>query len=212
MKRPSTLAIVLLTIALCGAPAATAGFFVLPYDAEVFLQPAGGEAAATTEFGYLTPTGNLVPLFEGLPNMPNPDHAVDLGFFTGGTGLDFYEKTEFGGMTYFAYSNAHDQASLVAFTDIDNSLGMGGSVIQQTGTSTWLFHLDDAASYLFDDDDNDVHIQLQLQVGFVPEPEGLPLLSIGIVTLLAHNRIRHKTRRKVTRSASADSPESHQGH
>jgi len=30
-----------------------------------------------------------------------------------------------------------DQASLASFTDIDNSLAMGGSIIQQTGPDTW---------------------------------------------------------------------------
>jgi hypothetical protein len=39
---------------------------------------------------------------------------------------------------------------------------MGGKIIQQTSQTTWLMHLDDAASYRIDDDDNDILIQLRL--------------------------------------------------
>ena len=200
MKRSSMQAIVLLTSVLWGAPSVFAGFFIIPFDATVFLKPVGGEAGAVTEFGFLTSTGDRLPLFEGLPNMPDPNTEIALGFFSAGTGLDFYESTVFGG-TFLAFSNAQDQASLVAFTDTDNSLGMGGSVIERTSPKTWLFHLDDAASFLFDDDDNDVLIQLRLQS--VPEPGGIILFAVGILITLATFCFGPKAQGRKTRIALA---------
>jgi hypothetical protein len=41
---------------------------------------------------------------------------------------------------------------LFPFTGRNNSLGLGGSAVQQLSLTAWLLHLDDAASV--DDDDN----------------------------------------------------------
>src|SRR5262249_46124743 len=74
-----------------------------------------------------------------------------------------YLRTEFGGV-YWAFSvDAVTDASRYAFMDLDNSLGFGGSIIEQTGPATWLLHMEDAASFLYDDDDDDVLVQLRLE-------------------------------------------------
>jgi len=60
---------------------------------------------------------------------------------------------------------SHDtksEAARVAFYDRDNSLGRDGSAVEKTGSSTWLLHLDDAASVDIDDNDGDVLIQIRL--------------------------------------------------
>jgi hypothetical protein len=177
-----------LAVALSCAGPAPAAFFTVPADGLVFLRPVGGDAGAVTEFGLLTPTGTQLPLFRGLPATPMPAGEVSLGFFAAGTGLDFYQTTTFGG-TSTAFSTGTDLASLRAFTDTDNSLGMGGSVITPTGPNTWLFRLDNARSFLFDDDDNDVLIELRLQAqgppAAVPEPAGLLLFGAGALGLAA---------------------------
>jgi len=57
-----------------------------------------------------------------------------------------------------------------------------GSIIQQTSGNTWVLHLDDAQSYLVDDDDNDVLIRLQISdtpVSTVPEAATWLLLLSG---------------------------------
>jgi uncharacterized protein (TIGR03437 family) len=69
------------------------------------------------------------------------------------------------GTSAYAFSNGSDSASQVVFRDTNNSLGMGGSIIEQTSANTWLLHLDDARSSQFDDDDNDVLIALRLDSG-----------------------------------------------
>ena len=73
----------------------------------------------------------------------------------------------FRGDTAWGFSNGNDQWSRVAFTDMDNSLGMGGRSIERTGANTWLMHLD-YANLGFDDDDNDIVIQIRLATGGDP--------------------------------------------
>ena len=132
--------------------------FVMPVSGQLYLQQKGGSAGAVTTFGLGTSPANFVPYYTGLPNDPDPTGEVSVGSFTAGTTIHFGMFTETG----WAFSNGTDQASIVAFTDVDDSLGMGGSIIQQTSANTWLLHLDDALSYLVDDDDNDVLMQLRV--------------------------------------------------
>ena len=162
--------------------AAEGNEFVMPIDGNLFLQQMGGEAGGVTSFGLGTSPSNFDVLYTGLPNNPSPVGEVLAGFFTAGTTIHFGEFTTFAGLEGYAFSNGTDQASVVAFSDIDDSLGMGGSIIQQTGQDTWLLHLDDAVSYLFDDDDNDV--LMQLRVAPVPETGAAPLLAAGVLVIV----------------------------
>jgi hypothetical protein len=53
---------------------------------------------------------------------------------------------------------------MVSFTDMDNSLGWGGSIIQMMGTNTWVLHLNDAAHYtLSSGEANNILVQIRLQ-------------------------------------------------
>jgi hypothetical protein len=167
---------------------AQAAFFTIPYDATLYLTALGGSAAGTTEFGLGTSQANARPMFTGLPNSPNPLGEVEIGFFAAGATLDFYQQTEFGG-TYWAFSvDTTSDASRYAFIDVDNSIGLSGSIVEPIDPTTWLLHLDDAASFLVDDDDDDVLIQIR--VNPIPEPTGamLLLLSGGLLLLPARRR------------------------
>jgi hypothetical protein len=88
---------------------------------------------------------------------------VKVGPVKAGTVLRFYQKTEWNGQTYWADSSRSDPSSRVAFYDIDNSLGLGGTAVEQVDSNAWLFHLDDAASFNVDDDDNDSLILMTLK-------------------------------------------------
>lgn len=134
--------------------------FVMPVTGTLYLQQEGGSASATTSFGTGTSASNLVFYYSGLPNNPNPTGQVTLGTFTAGTLVNFGMYTTFGSQSGYAFSIGTDQASLVAFADLSNSLGMNHGVTQQTSSTTWLLHLDDALSYLYDDDNNDVLMEL----------------------------------------------------
>jgi hypothetical protein len=155
--------------------------FVMPSSGYLSIQFIGGEAGGVTTFGLGTSPSNFIALFSGLPNTPSSLAAVNVGFFSAGTTIHMGMFTTFAGESGWAFSNRTDQASIVAFSDIDNSLGLGGSIIQQTSPNTWVLHLDDALSYKYDDDDNDVLIRLRITskpVSTVPEPaSGLFLLS-----------------------------------
>ena len=136
--------------------------FVMPYNGMLYLQQKGGEAGASTDFGIGTSPANFVRYYSGLPNNPSPTGEVMVGYFSKGTVINFAMFTQFGAQSGWAFSTGSTPASVVAFWDVDNSLHMGGKITQQTSPTTWLLHLDDALSYLYDDDDNDVLIQIRV--------------------------------------------------
>jgi hypothetical protein len=185
-----------LTMLILTTPAPTESF-VVPFDSQLFLRPVGGEAGADTEFGIARSMTDLTPIFTGLPNNPNPNTEVLVGLFTAGQVVDFYERSTFGGLEGVAFSfDTTTEPSRVAFMDLDDSLGLGGRVIEQTSPTTWLMHLDDAVSYLFDDDDNDVLIQIRLEAtvtgGPVPEPSSLVLGGTGALVMAGYAWRRRK--------------------
>ncbi len=110
-----------------------------------------------------------------------PSYVVDMGFFAAGTGLDFYNISDWGGTSY-AFSSALGGSptaqDLVVFTDADNSLGLGGSVVESLGLDHWRLHLDDAASYNIDDDDNEMIIDVRVTP--VPAPSAVLLGFLGV--------------------------------
>ena len=145
--------------------------FTMPYNGTLYLLQEGGSAAATTEFGLGTSPTNFVHYYTGLPNSPNPTGEVTVGYFPAGTVINFGMFSQWGSESGWAFSTGTDQASIIAFTDPDNNLGMGGSITQQTSSTTWLLHLDDALSYLVDDDDNDVLIQIRVAPSSPPSAQ-----------------------------------------
>ncbi len=134
--------------------------FVMPVSGALYLQQEGGSAGGATTFGLGTSSANFVPYYTGLPNNPSPTGQLLVGTFPAGTLINFGMYTTFGSQSGYAFSTGTDQASLVSFADLSNSLGMDHGITQQTSPTTWLLHLDDALSYLFDDDNNDVLMEL----------------------------------------------------
>jgi uncharacterized repeat protein (TIGR03803 family) len=136
--------------------------FVMAVNGTLYLQQKGSSAGATTEFGIGTSPANFVKYYSGLPNNPNPVGEVLVGTFTKGTVIDFGIFTQLGSQSGWAFTTGSTRASVVAFSEVDNSLGMGGKILQKTTPTTWLLHLDDALSYLYDDDDNDLLMQIRI--------------------------------------------------
>ena len=175
---------VLVCLAITSEPA-KADSFVMPSDGYLYLQQMGGEAAGITTFGAGTSPSDFVPLYTGLPNNPSPTGLVLVGFFSAGTTINFGMFTTFDG-TAWAFSSGTDQASIVAFSDIDNSLGLAGSILQKTGSNTWVLHLDDARSAGIDDDDNDVLMGLRVsptKISIVAEPGTWLLVLTGTAAI-----------------------------
>jgi hypothetical protein len=148
--------------------AASWNFFVIPYDATMYVKALRGSAAGDTEFGLGQSIADHRAIFTGLPNDPSSSREVQVGHVTGGSRLHIYLKTG----NDWAFSAAGlNRAAVESFWDRDNSLGMSSSIVEKTGPDTWVLHLDDVGSG--DDDDNDVLIQIRLEP-VAPTAPGVP--------------------------------------
>ncbi len=139
-------------------PAHRPDFFVIPYDAILYFAPVEGHRGEATEFGIVTSQGDLIPIFTGLPGRPNPAGEVEIGPVSAGSRLRIYLKRN--GSWVFSDAGS-SKPSIESFSDRDDSLGGGGSIIERTRPATWVLHLDDVDST--DDDDEDVLIQIRLE-------------------------------------------------
>jgi len=135
--------------------------FVAPYSGTLYLRCIGGSAGATSEFGTGTSPADWTSYLRNLPPA-SPTSEIRIGNVTAGELVPFAMRTKWLGKEYWAFSTADDQASATAFSDTDNSLMMGGNIIEQTAPNTWVMHLDDAASYTVDDNDADFLIEIRL--------------------------------------------------
>jgi hypothetical protein len=81
-----------------------------------------------------------------------------------GERIVFGLRTSWGELPEWAFSNRSDRSSTVAFKDGNNLLRRGGTAVQSVTPNTWILHLDDAASYLVDDDNDDILIQIRFEV------------------------------------------------
>jgi hypothetical protein len=141
-----------------------------PYNGYLYVQCIGGSAGASSQFGSGSSPANFKALLTGLPSSC-PGAEVPIGAVTAGQTVEFGISTVWNGQTFWAFSGGSDQASLVAFTDGCNNLGMGGKVTQQTSfvlgkvaVSTWVMHLNDAAHYTVGQcEANNILVQLRLE-------------------------------------------------
>ncbi len=131
----------------------------------LYVKCIGGTAGAVSQFGTGTSPANFVPYLNSLP-ASCPTLEVPIGTITDATQtIPFGIHTVWGRTDYWAFSTGTDQASKVAFTDVNNSLGLGGDIVQKTGTNTMVMHLNDAAHYLVGSDEaNNILIQVRLVV------------------------------------------------
>jgi hypothetical protein len=136
--------------------------FIAPYGGNLYLQCVGGSAGATTQFGIGSSPTNFTVYLSNLP-AACPDSEVLVGPVKQGQTIEFGMSTLWLSQTYWAFSGNTDQASTVAFTDVCNTLGMNGKIIQQTGPTTWLMHLNDAAHYTISQcEANNILLQIRL--------------------------------------------------
>ncbi len=140
------------------SPSQLADFFIIPYDAILYVAPVEGDRGRTTEFGLVTSQGDVFPIFTGLPGHPNPAREVEIGPVSAGSKLRVYLKKD---STWVFSDSAGDAQSLETFRDRANRLGGRGSIIERIDDSTtWILHLSDIDSLY--DDHEDILIQIRL--------------------------------------------------
>lgn len=162
-----------LTVVLIGVwgSAAYAEDFVTPFGGQVYFKVTTAKTGAAWTFGIGTTSQNCHVYLSSLPNTSFPTNEVSVGYFNAGETIRFCMWSQFGTNTAWAFSDGTDPASLVAFSDTTDALQMGGNIIAQTGATTWLMHLDNAVSYLYDDSNNDILMQIRIDPSFVsPQP------------------------------------------
>lgn len=169
----------------CICPAARGQGFVAPSSGNLYIKCVGGSAGATSEFGTGTTQANFMPLLSHLPTSC-PTAEVLIGPVSAGQTLHFGISTAWNNQTYWAFSSETDEASLVAFTDVCNKVG--GRAVQQTSSSTWVMHLNDAAHYTISQcEANNILIQLRLAVS--PAPQLTPDVLIAQINDAATEKL-----------------------
>ncbi len=150
----------------------TVGSFVAPVAGTLYLKCVGGSAGAISQFGIGASPSTFVSYLSALPRAC-PTTEVAAESVRAGQTVPFGIQTWWSGQSYWAFSTSTDPGSLVSFTDVNNSLGWGGSVIQTMGTNVWVLHLNDAAHYtLGSEEANNILIQIRLQPSGSPGPMG----------------------------------------
>jgi DnaJ domain len=139
-------------------PVNPADFFIIPYNATLYVAPGMGDGGGVTEFGVVESQGDPLPIFTGLPGHLRPAREIEVGHVSAGSKLRIYLKR---GNSWAFSDSVFTEQSRETFSDRDNSLGGNGSIIEKTGASTWILHLDDIGSH--DDDDDDIFIQIRLE-------------------------------------------------
>lgn len=153
---------------VCGQ--ANASLITTSASGDLKFEYLGGEAGPSLqEFGIGTPAPDSLPIDRNSVwvidyyHSPVPLPIANKGYFLQGSQFDFYNLSNYNG-NLFAFSsrlsNSPTQADLATFTDSDNSLRLGGGVVENIGDNAWILHLDDAWSYMYDDDDNEMIIKV----------------------------------------------------
>ena len=143
-------------------PLANGETFVAPMSGNLYTKCVGGSAGAASIFGVGTSPTTFVPSLRNLPSAC-PTAEVLIGTVATGQTVQLAVYTYWNGKDYWAFSTAADAGSVVAFTDLSNSLKMNGHIIQQTSPTTWTMHLNDAAHYTVSTAEaNNLIIQLRI--------------------------------------------------
>lgn len=172
----------------------------------------GGEAGPSLqEFGLGTPNinsalsqRNMIFQIDYRNATVTPSVTVNKGYFVSGSQLSFYNLSDYNGNLYAfssSLSGSPSSSDLSVFSDTNNSLGLGGSIVENIGFNNWVLHMDDAWSYMYDDDDNEMLIRVWVDQSAsppatpVPEPATMLLFGSGFAAL-AGIRIRSKKMRE----------------
>jgi hypothetical protein len=180
----NSIAPLLLVAAAAISPHCLANLFIMPKDGDVYISGVGGTGGAISNFGLGHSIADFQPFLFSLPAPQTPE--VDIGHFATGQVVPFAMFSNFLGTFYAFSTDTTTAASRTAFMDLDNSLGLGGGVIENKGPDLYQLDLDDAASFAYDDNDNDLLVSVRIAV---PEPGALLLLAVGAPALLRRRRI-----------------------
>jgi prepilin-type processing-associated H-X9-DG protein len=188
------------------------GSFIAPITGTLYLKCVGGSAGALSQFGLGTSPSTFVSYLSALPGSC-PTAEVAAGGVMAGQAVPFGIQTWWTGRSYWAFSTGADPGSIVSFTDMNNRLGWGGSILQSMGTNTWVLHLNDAAHYTLDYGEADnILIQIRLQpaesslISVFGPPPPPPVRSSAADSLGAVRDALHRAVNALERAANQSCP------
>src|ERR1700729_2409233 len=125
MRSPLVCLITALTICCSFAGAEN---FVVPSSGQIYLEAITAKTGAEWKFGIGTTPENCKVYLSSLPDTSYPRGESPTEPLNAGETVRFCMWSKFGTRTAWAFSDGSDQASLVAFGDAKNALGMGANV------------------------------------------------------------------------------------
>jgi hypothetical protein len=138
--------------------------FNMPIAGTLYVQAITAKTGTSWKFGIGTTEVNCKIALSSLPDTTAPSGEVVLGKYAAGDVVRFCLWSEYDSRKEWAFSDlGNDPASVVAFWDTGNTLHQGGKIITQSGPNTWILHLDNAVSYLYDDSNDDIVLQLSVR-------------------------------------------------
>jgi hypothetical protein len=164
-----TLILLFAALLVISPTVAAAALITTTTSGDLVIEAGGGLGGGSDQEFGLDVADSLIYVFTmHLPGATNvtPSPIVNMGYVEAGTGLDFYNYSSWGG-GYQAYSKnigtpAETASDRATFLDTDFSLGLGGSIVEVVADNHWILHMDDAASFMVDDDDNELVITVRI--------------------------------------------------
>ena len=135
----------------------------MPTAGTLYVQTITAKTGAAWKFGVGTTEFNCKIALSSLPDTTAPSGEVILGTYKAGDVVKFCLWSQYGSNRDWAFSDGSDPASVVSFWDTGNTLHQGGKIVTQSGPATWVLHLDNAVSYLYDDSNDDIVLQLSVR-------------------------------------------------
>lgn len=141
------------------------GGLIVPFDCVVYVSADGGWAGASSELGVGLSPKTFRPVLKNLPERVAGKEREEskLGTFSKGSSIPLALRTVWRNKIHYAFVGSQDLASRTAFFDVDKVGILPRRLLKMVGKNIYQLRLDDAASYLIDDNEGDMVIRIRIE-------------------------------------------------